>query len=38
LVFGHDLRLEAAMPIPRDFYGQLAEVAFERLFALAVAG
>ena len=38
LVLGHDLRLKAGVPITGDINGQLAKVAFEGLFAFAVAG
>ena len=38
LVLGDDLWLKAAMPIPGDFYRQLAKVALESFLALAVAG
>jgi len=38
LVFGDDLRLEGAVAIAWNFNRQLAKVALQRLFALAVAG
>jgi hypothetical protein len=37
-VLGHDLRLKAGVAITGDINGQLAKVAFEGLFAFAVAG
>ena len=38
LVLGHDLGLKAGVPVTGDVDGQLTKVAFERLFAFAVAG
>ena len=38
LVLGHDLGLKAGMAVTWDADGQLAKVAFESLFAFAVAG
>ena len=38
LVLGHDLRLKAGVAVTWDIDGQLAKVAFEGLFAFAVAG
>ena len=38
LVLGDQLRLEGAVPVAGNFNRQMAEVAFERLLALAVAG
>ena len=37
-MLGDELRLEAALPVARDFYRQFAEFALERLAAGAVAG
>ena len=38
LVFGDELRLEAAVAVARHLDGQLAKIALEGLLALAVAG
>ena len=38
LVLGHDLRLEAALPVARHLDRHLAEVTLQHLAALAVAG
>jgi len=38
LVFGDDLRFKTAVPITRNLDRQFAEIALERLLALAVAG
>jgi len=37
-VLGHDLRLKAGLAVTGYVNGQLAKVAFEGLFAFAVAG